>query len=90
MNGSYGTFLKHNSAFGLGAEGGVLYYFPFGQLQTSIEKYFSYNWFLRQTHIQAETVFNLSRNVSLFGKFDMSIYKPHSTNTVQCGLKFFF
>ncbi len=85
-----GGFMPHNQAIGIGGQIGLLNYFGSMQTELSVEKLFSYNWFLNQLNIHARGVYNITQNTAAFIDYQIRDIKPHSTNTVMAGFMYYF
>ena len=86
----YGGFMPHNTGAGIGGEIGVLSYLSWGQIRLGSERLLSDNWFLNQSSFYSEAVYNITQNMAIASSYCFKKVKPHSTNTVTIGIRYFF
>ena len=86
----YGGILPHNIGIGIGAETGFLAYLPDTQIKVSAERLFSDNWYLNQTTVTSEVVYNIARNWGVGLSYDWQQTNKHTTNTLRLNFRHFF
>lgn len=86
----YGGVLPHTVGIGIGGEIGILTYLNNAQFKMSVERLFSDNWYLNQTNLTSEFVYNINRNLGVGLSYDWQKKEKYSTNTFRFNIRYFF